>query len=100
LNNLIQQYHSLSEGHLNRFENFEANTIVVWKGLYKFENYLEEDNRQSALKKQITEVTSDYLSLVFHRYMERKTNPLQIRINNNLIAAFNPFPTIYLISAR
>ncbi|KAF0200059.1 MAG: ATP-binding [Bacteroidetes bacterium] len=89
---LIQQYRSLSEGHLNRFENFEANTIVVWKGLYKFENYLEEDNRQSALKKQITEVTSDYLSLVFHRYMERNTNPITIRINNNLIAPFNPFP--------
>jgi hypothetical protein len=90
---LIHQYHSLSEGHLNRFENFDANTIVVWKGLYKFENYLEEDNRQSALKKQITEVTTDYLSLVFHRYMERRANPLQIRINNNLIAPFNPFPT-------
>ncbi len=90
---IIQQYNSLSEGHLNRFENFEANTIVVWNGLYKFENYLEEDNRQSSLKKQITEVTSDYLSLVFHRYMERKTNSLLIRINNNLIAPFNPFPT-------
>ena len=90
---LIEQYRSISEAHLNRFENFEANTIVVWKGLYKFENYLEENNRQSALKKQITEVTSDYLSLVFHRYMERKKNPLQIRINNNLISPFNPFPT-------
>lgn len=90
---LIQQYQLLSEGHLNRFEKFEANTIVVWNGLYKFENYLEKDNRQAALKKQITEVTSDYLSLVFHRYMERKKNPLQIRINNNLIAPFNPFPT-------
>jgi hypothetical protein len=90
---LIQQYRLVSEGHLNRFEDFDANTIVVWKGLYKFENYLEEDNRQSALKKQITEVTSDYLSLVFHRYMERKANPLEIRINNNLISPFNPFPT-------
>ncbi len=90
---LLQQYLSLSEGHLNRFENFDANTIVVWKGLYKFETYLEEHNRQSALKKQITEVTTDYLSLVFHRYMERKSNPVQIRINNNLIAPFNPFPT-------
>lgn len=90
---LIQQYRFVSEGHLNRFENFDANTIVVWKGLYKFENYLEDDNRQTALKKQITEVTSDYLSLVFHRYMERKANQLQIRINNNLIAPFNPFPT-------
>ena len=90
---LIQQYHTLSEGHLNHFENFDANTIIVWNGLYKFENYLEEGNRQTALKKQITEVTSDYLALVFHRYMERKTNSLQIRINNNLIAPFNPFPT-------
>jgi hypothetical protein len=93
ISELTQQYLSLSEGHLNRFENFEVNTIVAWKGLYKFENYLEEDNRQFALKKQITEVTSDYLSLVFHRYMERKKNPLKIRINNNLIAPFNPFPT-------
>lgn len=93
ISDLIQQYRSLSEGHLNRFENFDASTIVVWQGLYKFENYLEEGNRKSALKKQITEVTSDYLSLAFHRYMERKTNPLQIRINNNLIAQFNPFPT-------
>jgi len=93
INKLIQQYYLQSEGYLNRFENFEANTIVVWNGLYKFENYLEKDSRQAALKKQVTEVTSDYLSLVFHRYMERKTNSLQIRINNNLIAPFNPFPT-------
>lgn len=93
ISELIQHYRSLSEGHLNSFGNFDANTIVVWKGLYKFENYLEDVNRQSALKKQITEVTSDYLSLVFHRYMERKANPLQIRINNNLISPFNPFPT-------
>ena len=90
---LIQQYLKLSEGYLNRFEDFDVNTIVLWRGLYKFENYLEEGNRQSALKKQITEVTSDYLSLVFHRYMDRKDNPLKIRINNNLIVPFNPFPT-------
>ena len=90
---LINEYNSLSEGHLNRFESFDPNTIVVWNGLYKFEDYLEEGNRQAALKKQITEVTSDYLALVFHRYMERKTNSLLIRINNNLISPFNPFPT-------
>lgn len=90
---LLQKYISLSEGHLNRFENFEANTIVVWRGLYKFENYLEENNRQSALKKQVTEVTSDYLSLVFHRFMERTVSPLKIRINNIQLYPFNPFPT-------
>ncbi|MBL7903895.1 MAG: ATP-binding protein [Bacteroidales bacterium] len=91
---LIHQYISLSEGHLKRFEDFEANTIIIWNGLYKFESYLEEGNRQVALKKQISEVTSDYLSIVFHRYMERNTAPLMIRINNELIAPFNPFPKL------
>ena len=94
IEDLIAQYRTLSAGHINQFENFEANTIVVWNGLYKFENYLEEANRQNALKKQISEVTSDYLSLVFHRFIERKVNPLNIRINNNRIASFNPFPSI------
>lgn len=93
VNALLNKYLLISEGHLNRFENYLPNTIIVWKGLYKFENYLEENNRKSALKRQITEVTSDYLSLVFHRFLERKTKPLQIRINNNLITDFNPFPT-------
>ncbi|PKP03789.1 MAG: ATP-binding protein [Bacteroidetes bacterium HGW-Bacteroidetes-6] len=93
IDKLIRQYKALSEGHLNRFENFSPNTIIVWNGLYKFENYLDQDKRQSALKMQITEVTSDYLSLVFHRFMERKKMPLQIRINNNQITPFNPFPT-------
>ena len=91
---LVSQYIILSKGYLNRLEKFEANTIIIWDGLYKFENYLEIENRQHAIKKQITEVTSDYLSLVFHRFMERKLKPLQIRINNNTIASFNPFPQV------
>ncbi|MBB6611779.1 ATP-binding protein [Pontibacter sp. Tf4] len=89
---LLASYQSLSSGYQNSFEKFEANTIIVWKGLYKFEDYLEETNRQDSLKKEITEVTSDYLSLVFHRFMERKANPLRIRINNTVIKPFNPFP--------
>ena len=90
---LLSEYKMLSDGHLNGFEDFQPNTIVIWKGLYKFENYLEAENRQTALKKEVTEVTSDYLSLVFHRFMERKEKPLKIRINNNPIEPFNPFPT-------
>jgi hypothetical protein len=31
--------------------------------------------------------------LVFHRFMERRESPLRIRINNNIILPFNPFPT-------
>ncbi len=88
----ILEYQRLSKGHLNEFENFEANTIIIWNGLYKFENYLEEKNRKNALKKEINEVTADYLSLVFHRFMEKTIEPLKIRINNIQVKPFNPFP--------
>jgi hypothetical protein len=89
---LLEQYRNLSKGLLNSFDEFEPNTIVIWEGLYKFENYLKKQNRKDALQREITEVTSDYLALVFHRFMERKRNPLQIRINNTLVIPFNPFP--------
>lgn len=93
INELLETYTNLSESHLNQFDLFEPNTIVVWKGLFKFEEYIdEESNRQNILKKEISEITSDYLSLVFHRFMERDKSPLQIRINNNRIKPFNPFP--------
>lgn len=93
INELISSYSELSKTFLGQFESFEANTIVIWKGLYKFENYLDADNRQNALKKEITEITSDYLSLVFHKFMEHEKFPLNIRINNKILSPFNPFPT-------
>jgi hypothetical protein len=89
---IVSQYQKLSSDYLNGFDNYSANTIVVWYGLYKFENYLKEENRRGALKKEINEVTSDYLSLVFHRFMEKGSSPLQIRINNIKVEPFNPFP--------
>lgn len=92
INDLILQYNNLSNEHLSGFKDFEANTIVIWDGLYKFEKYLEEKNRKTAIKKEINEVTADYLSLVFHRFMEKPVNPLRIRINNAQVEGFNPFP--------
>ncbi len=88
----VNRYRKLSSEFLNKFDDFEANTIVVWSGLYKFEEYLQQNNRKNALKKEINEVTTDYLSLVFHRFMERELNPLKIRINNTNVEPFNPFP--------
>ncbi len=88
----MYQYNILSKAYFNGFIDFEPNTIVIWDGLYKFEKYLKEKNRKDALQREVTEVTTDYLALVFHRFMERKTNPLQIRINNKIISPFNPFP--------
>jgi hypothetical protein len=93
INEIIQQYTSISKEHLNNSNEFTPNTIVVWKGLYKFENYVNEKNKQDALKEEITNTTSEYLSIVFHKFMERQNNRLQIRINNTLVNPFNPFPT-------
>ena len=92
INNIIEQYTSISNEHLNNSSDFIPNTIVVWKGLYKFENYVNEKNKQDALKEEITNTTSEYLSIVFHKFMERQNNRLQIRINNTIVNPFNPFP--------
>jgi hypothetical protein len=91
---LIYKYQNLSNSLLNKHEDYSPNTIIVWEGLYKFENYLSEENKLSALKKEITEVTTNYLSLVFHRFLENDNNPLNIRINNSIIKPFNPFPVL------
>jgi len=88
----LYEYNRLSKAYLNNFEEYEPNTIVIWEGLYKFEKYLHEENRKIALKREITEVTSEYLALVFHRFIEKDINPLKIRINNTLVSPFNPFP--------
>ncbi|MFT6441733.1 MAG: hypothetical protein ACI8Q1_001172 [Parvicella sp.] len=89
---LMFEYNERSKEFFNAFDNFEPNTIVIWDGLYKFESYLEEKNRKKALQREITEVTADYLALVFHRFMERKENKLKVRINNSIVDPFNPFP--------
>lgn len=91
---LMYQYNQLSKEFLNNFDDYEPNTIVIWEGLYKFESYLKEGNRKDALKREINEVTSDYLALVFHRFMEKDSNPLRIRINNTTVSPFNPFPEV------
>ncbi len=92
INDLISQYRKLSNEYLGGFDDYNANTIIVWDGLYKFESYIKEGNRKEALKREINEVTADYLSLVLHRFLERSNNPIQIRINNIHVKSFNPFP--------
>lgn len=90
---ILEQYNNVSNIHLNNSKDFVPNTIVVWKGLYKFENFLDTKNKQDALKEEITNITSEYLSIVFHKFLERQINCLEIRINNTLVKPFNPFPT-------
>lgn len=93
INHILERYNALSAAFLNEFSAFKANTVIIWRGLYKFESYLADANRSTELKRQITDVTSQYLSLVFHRFLEDKNNSISIRVNNTLITPFNPFPS-------
>lgn len=92
IDELIKLHYSESKNHLSQFEDFNPNTIIFWKGLYKFENYLHVSNKQEAFKNEITHTTCEYLSIVFHRFMEKKNKQLKIRVNNILLEPFNPFP--------
>ena len=92
ISDIIKQYNNISNSLLNSSNEFKPNTIIVWRGLYKFENFLDVKNKQDALKEEITNTTSEYLSIVFHKFLERETNRLEIRINNALVKPFNPFP--------
>ena len=97
---IVSDYKKQSDDNLGQFDTHEPNVIIVWYGLYKYEDYLEEENRRKALKREITEVTTDHLSLVFHRFMESKQQPLKLRVNNKQLQPFNPFPEKYLRSVE
>ena len=78
----INLHHKESSNHLSQFEDFKPNTIIFWKGLYKFENYLHVTKKQESFRNEITQNTCEYLSIVFHRFMEKKKDKLKIRVNN------------------
>jgi len=89
---ILDEYKRQSSEKFESFKDYYPNTIIVWNGLYKFQDYLEESNRQYALQTEIEETLRGHLSLVFHRFMEEENNPLQIRVNNKQLKPFNPFP--------
>ena len=91
INNILSDYTNSSETHQKAFNDYIPNTIIVWEGLYKFENYINPVNQYKHFKEQLNKVTSEYLGIVFHRFMETQNNPLKIRINNTVVKSFNPF---------
>lgn len=92
IENIIAKYKYLNKSFLNTFENFNANTIIIWEGLYKYDQIISLENRKKAIQHDISEITSEYLSIVFHRFLSNKS-PLHIRLNNQVLKPFNPFPT-------
>jgi hypothetical protein len=92
VNQLVSEYIKLSTQKLGEFDEYKPNTIVVWQGLYKFEEYIYQENRKKAFERELTDVASEHLSLVFHRFMEKNDSPVEIRINNHRLLPINPFP--------
>lgn len=91
INKSLIAYRELSHGFLNQYSNFNPNTIIIWHGLYKFETGIPLNDKYANLQKELTETTKEYLQLIFHRFME-KENPLRIRLNNEQLKPFDPFP--------
>lgn len=97
---LLKAYENVSANHLKSFENYIPNTIIIWDGLYKFENYIDPKNQYKHFKEQINTETREYLGIVFHKFMTQQSNSLQIRVNNLRVEAFDPFVAINGDSAR
>lgn len=92
VNHIVNSYKSLRSNFIGDFEDkFDANTLVVWRGLYKFENYISERDIEAVLSGELSSIINRYLSIVFHRFMEQREKPLKIRVNNIQLKPFNPF---------
>jgi len=92
ISTLISKYYEKSTSFLNEFNTHSANTIIVWHGLHKFEEFISERGREEILYKELKEITAEHLSIAFHRFMERSDQPIRIRLNNDQLVPFNPFP--------
>ena len=93
IDSILSNYRKCTTDFGNQFEKFEPSTLVVWQGLYKYENFIEHEKRASALIEQLKNTTREYLSIVFHRYIQRKVNPILIRVNHWVVDYFDPFPS-------
>ena len=90
----IKEYKLCSDNYQKQFKNLEPNTIIIWHGLYKYERFVDSENRANALIEELNKDTIEYLGIVFHRFLQRVSNPLAIRINHHLVKPFDPFPTV------
>lgn len=92
IESLVKEFENLSSSHLQESANFKPNTIIIWNGLYKYEDYLNPQQRNDALTSEIESNVVEHLSIVFHRFLQRRPNNLRIRINNQIVEPFDPFP--------
>ena len=75
--------------HISWLDNLDAGTIVVWENFDVIEK--SSGNVYAELSK-LQESTSNYLSLIFHRYLNKSgNNKISIKINNFELSGLDPF---------
>jgi hypothetical protein len=89
---LLSSYYIVSENRNGGSMDYIPKTIIIWQGLYKFANVNGQEKNIDRLNKQLIEVTSEYLGIVFHRFIE--SDSLKIRMNHDVVESFNPFPKL------
>jgi hypothetical protein len=94
INAKLVEYSQTSKERFNQFENYKPNTVIIWDGLYKFQNFIEHKNLETAFYNEIDKIVTEHLSIVFHRFIESSKNPLKIKVNNIILKPINPFPEI------
>ncbi len=83
--NFLKDFYTQSLDFHSRSEVFVPRTLIVWEDLYK----LERLKKRSEINDELEELRS-HLGLVFHRFLQ--SGKLEIRLNNSMIDAFDPFP--------
>lgn len=75
---------------LERLNDFESGTIVLWEGLDRIVGNAQKNNEsvKNAFYQEMS-VVKEHLGLVFHRFIENST--ISICSNSHIIESWNPF---------
>jgi hypothetical protein len=80
--------HEINNLHKHELDNTKHGTVVVWSNFDRFD-FRSADFRKSFL--DTISALETHLSLVFHRFLERDKNKLNIFINGHQIKPNDPF---------
>ena len=74
---------------MNNAKTIKSNFETTFTNCVFFFESSAEENKAKALNSDLSDNVEEYLSIAFHRFIERG---LKIRLNNKIINPFNPFP--------
>ncbi|MEG0494462.1 MAG: ATP-binding protein [Clostridia bacterium] len=78
----------------NQLDDLASGTVVIWENFDILKKDIGSNGIYSELQK-LAEVAEHYLSLIFHRFINKrageKTARLCIRINEHLLSGYDPF---------